>query len=121
MEAETIGLTTGAQTAYQIFKRYQSGVVVYDRVLRKIETGGITLTVNGAPIVAGIGAGQYQINLNTGVVTLGATLAGTTGQVIAITCNFHVPVRFDTDHLATTLEEYNIYSWGQIPLVEVRV
>lgn len=118
---EVIGLTTGALTTYQIFKRYQSGAVVYDRVLRKIETGGVVVTVAGVIRTVGLGGTSYQINLNTGVITLGATLAALVGESIAITCNFHVPVRFDTDHLATTIEEYNVFTWGQIPLVEVRV
>jgi hypothetical protein len=33
---------------------------------------------------------------------------------------FHVPVRFDTDHLNPKHEFWMTQSWDQIPLVEVR-
>jgi uncharacterized protein (TIGR02217 family) len=35
-------------------------------------------------------------------------------------CEFHVPVRFDTDQLDITQDHYGVSSWGSIPLVEVR-
>ncbi|MGE3713527.1 MAG: DUF2460 domain-containing protein, partial [Alphaproteobacteria bacterium] len=43
------------------------------------------------------------------------------GVVITADFEFDVPVRFDTDRLAATLDTYGTYSWGDIPLVEVRV
>lgn len=33
---------------------------------------------------------------------------------------FHVPVRFDTDHMDMSHDAYNVTSWSGIPLVEVR-
>lgn len=118
---QTIGITGGSQSQFQVFKRYQSGTIVYDRVINKIEAGSVTLTVNGVVVSEGVGTSQYLIDLNTGIVTLGSALVTPSGRAVAITCKFHVPVRFDTDHLNTTLEEYNVHSWGQIPLVEVRL
>jgi hypothetical protein len=32
-----------------------------------------------------------------------------------------VPVRFDTDHMAVTIETYQLHAWQQIPIVEVRL
>jgi uncharacterized protein (TIGR02217 family) len=34
---------------------------------------------------------------------------------------FDVPVRFDTDHMAVTIETYRLQAWQQIPIVEVRL
>jgi hypothetical protein len=31
-----------------------------------------------------------------------------------------VPVRFDTDHMAVTIESYPLHAWQQIPIVELR-
>jgi uncharacterized protein (TIGR02217 family) len=33
---------------------------------------------------------------------------------------FDVPVRFDTDHMAVTIESYRLHSWQQIPILELR-
>jgi uncharacterized protein (TIGR02217 family) len=33
---------------------------------------------------------------------------------------FDVPVRFDTDHMAVTIETYQLHNWQQIPIVELR-
>jgi hypothetical protein len=32
-----------------------------------------------------------------------------------------VPVRFDTDHMAVTIETYKLHTWQQIPIVELRI
>jgi Conserved hypothetical protein 2217 (DUF2460) len=34
---------------------------------------------------------------------------------------FDVPVRFDTDHIAVTIETFSLHRWQQIPIVEVRL
>jgi hypothetical protein len=31
-----------------------------------------------------------------------------------------VPVRFDTDHMAVTIESFHLHRWQQIPIVELR-
>lgn len=120
MDQQVIGTTNGTQNTFQIFKRYQSGPVLYDRVLNKIEQGSVTVRRNGSAMSVG-GTSGYTINLNTGVITVGSGVASSSGDTISVECRFHVPVRFDTDHLATSLVEYNVFVWGQIPLIEVRV
>ena len=34
--------------------------------------------------------------------------------------SFH-EVRFDTDHMAVTVETYRLHAWQQIPIVELRI
>jgi hypothetical protein len=31
-----------------------------------------------------------------------------------------VPARFDTDHMAVTIENFRLHRWQQIPIVELR-
>lgn len=122
LDLQEIGTTVSAAArTFQLFKRYQSGVSIYDRVLNKIVTGTLTVTVDGTPVTQGAGAGQYQVDLNTGLITLGSTIGGTAGRIVRASCEFDVPVRFDIDHLQATLEEFNVENLDQIPLVEVRV
>jgi uncharacterized protein (TIGR02217 family) len=33
---------------------------------------------------------------------------------------FDVPVRFDTDHMAVTIETYRLRAWQQIRVIELR-
>jgi uncharacterized protein (TIGR02217 family) len=45
------------------------------------------------------------------------------GRLVEVTADFEfdVPVRFDTDHMAVTIESYRLHAWQQIPIVELRV
>ena len=44
----------------------------------------------------------------------------TLGVEVMADFEFDVPVRFDTDHLAVTIETYRLHNWQQIPIVELR-
>ena len=121
LPVQIIGTTNGTLRTFQLFKRYQSGVSLYDRALTKIMTGSLNVYRNGSAITLGTSGTQYAVNMNTGLITLGSTIGATTGESITARCQFHVPVRFDTDHLAVAIDEFNVFSWGQIPLIEVRV
>jgi uncharacterized protein (TIGR02217 family) len=47
--------------------------------------------------------------------------APTLGVEITADFEFDVPVRFDTDHMAVTIETYQLHNWQQIPIVELRI
>ena len=34
--------------------------------------------------------------------------------------DFDVPVRFDSDQMEVTIETFELGTWGQIPVVEIR-
>lgn len=34
---------------------------------------------------------------------------------------FDIPCRFDTDEMKVSIEAYNVFSWGQIPVIEIRI
>ena len=63
--------------------------------------------------------GDYTVNYNTGIVTFNV---GKAPGAVAVTATFEfdVPVRFDTDQLDITVDEYNRYSVNSLPIIEIR-
>jgi uncharacterized protein (TIGR02217 family) len=58
------------------------------------------------------------VNVTTGLITF--TTAPAIGVQITADFEFDVPVRFDTDHMAVTIETFRLHRWQQIPIVELR-
>jgi uncharacterized protein (TIGR02217 family) len=59
-----------------------------------------------------------SIRSRSGLVTFGTAPA--LGIEVTADFEFDVPVRFDTDHMAVTIESYRLHNWQQIPIVELR-
>lgn len=110
---QVLGTGNGTQTAFQLKKSYTSLVTV-DRTIKKPVSG--TIQVYKDAVLQGSG---YTVDITTGVITF--TVAPANGVVVSATFEFDVPVRFDTDQIEINLESYGIGSWGNIPLVELRV
>lgn len=130
---QVIGVTNGVKATWQGIKTYEpSGPRPYNRDITKPVDETVQVWVNGALIARGAGGGQYQLDAATGIITLGATLAATTGQNIEWACRFDCHVRFDIDDIAVTalsrMAEADdpeatldmIASIPSIPLIEVR-
>lgn len=117
---QSIGATNGSQAAFQIFKRYTSGGINHDRTITRPVSGSVTCWQNGVQRVLGPGAAQFQVNLATGVITIGSTLAATTGQAVEVQCEFDVPCRFDTDDMDVAMSTFYNQEWADIPIIEVR-
>lgn len=115
-----IGIGDGETTTFQIVKRYRSQQIesgeayYYERPLTKIAwgtTAGVT--------VGGVVTSAWTVDHNKGLITFDT--APEYGDEIKIgALEFHVPVRFDTDHLDVTEDFWNTESWSSIPLREVR-
>lgn len=114
LSAEVIGLGDGEKTEFQLTKTYISGGVSEVRNITKPVAGTTTLYIDGVELESG-----WNVNLNSGVVTCDTAPAA--GLVVAVDAEFDVPVRFDTDQLSASLDDYGVRSWVDIPLVEVRV
>lgn len=97
-------------TQYQLVKQYVSGTVVSERIITKPVAGTVKLYRNSI-----LQASGWSIDTATGVIT--TSLTGT----LTVDFDFDVPVRFDTDELALSLDSFNAGSWNNIPLIEVRV
>lgn len=108
-----IGVGDGVLKTFQLVKHYISGGVDEVRILRKPVAGTVTIKVDGVAVASGVSVGT-----GTGIVSFTAAPAG--GAVITASGEFDVPVRFDTDRLSATLDDYGVHSWMDIPLIEVR-
>lgn len=97
-------------TQYQLVKQYVSGAVVSERIISKPVAGTVKLYRNSL-----LQASGWSIDTTTGIIT--TSLTGT----LTMDFDFDVPVRFDTDELALSLDSFNAGSWNNIPLIEVRV
>lgn len=106
---QSLGAATTAST--QIFKRYEPQTsYFYDRPILKIVPGTVQLWTNGTARSASL------INNETGIINTSAYI----GQTIEIACEFDVPVRFDTDDIKITHDDWELMSWPSIPLIELR-
>jgi uncharacterized protein (TIGR02217 family) len=111
---QSIGTGDGVNKAFQLFKRYEPATsYFFDRVIRKPIAGTFSFSVAGLPTTA------FTLNASTGIVTF--TTAPLLGDDVRILAgDFHVPVRFDIDHLDPAYDEYNNLSVPSIPLIEIR-
>lgn len=117
---QLIGLGDGTTTVFQIFKRYSSGGVVFDRPIALPASGTVSVLLDGVGQVAG-----FTVNHLGGTVTFSVPPAGTGGTgpggevVVSIACEFAVPVRFDIDHLAISMIDLGNGTIPDVPLLEV--
>jgi uncharacterized protein (TIGR02217 family) len=116
---QIIGVTDGTTAAGQIIKTYAPGAHAQARRITRPVAGTVRCWVDNVERTIGSGGTQFQVNLATGIITLGATLAATTGHAIEVACEFDVPVRFDSDELALTLEQFDRGVWEDIMIVEL--
>lgn len=107
---EPLGTGTGSPQVLQLVKRYTSGAETYDRVIRKPVLGSVRIKANGTPTTA------FTVDTTTGLVTITATAAA----VLTATYTFDVPCRFDTDQVQMARVDLDRYSWGSIPILELR-
>ena len=111
---QLIGTGNGTITQFQLVKHYVSGGVTETRTITKPVTASVKLYKDTVLQTTGV-----SVNYSTGVVTF--TTAPASGAAITADFDFDVPVRFDTDRLAATLDAYGVHSWQDIALIEVRV
>lgn len=116
----TAGDASDVKSTFSTFKRYDAGDgFYYDRPIRKLVDNTYTVFKNGAPLTEGVGASQYQIDIDTGIITLGTDLVE--GDQLRIVSEFDVPVRFDTDELNIDAETWEAGSIPSIPVIELKL
>lgn len=104
-------LGVAATTATQTFKRYEPlTAYYYDRPILKIVPGTVSWWANN------IAQDPSKVNTDTGLINT----TGMIGQTIEIQCEFDVPVRFDTDEIQITHDDWEQMSWPSIPLLELK-
>lgn len=111
---EIIGLGDGTTTAFQLIKTYTDDAGYTEvRKIRKPVAGTVKVYVDSVRQTA------VSVNVTAGIITF--TTAPLEGAVITADYEFDVPVRFDTDHCPQSIKEWDIYSWDNIPLIEIRI
>lgn len=113
---ENIGTGDGSETVFNITKTYTSGSETYVRRIFKPIASGLVVKVAGVTQTL---TTDYTVNATTGVITFTAGGTPGMGEAVTVTCEFDVPVRFDTDRLSASHDGYLTESWGSIPLVEI--
>jgi uncharacterized protein (TIGR02217 family) len=120
---QELGLGDGVETGFQAIKTYSSGGIAYDRQLKKLVAGTVEVYLDGVLV----DESDYTVDANTGLITFDVAPAATGGtgsggeEVVGLICEFDVPVRFDTDVMAATIEAFNVHSWNSIVLKELRL
>jgi uncharacterized protein (TIGR02217 family) len=110
---QLLGTGDDALTQFQLVKHYPSGSVIEDRTITKPVAGTVKVYLDGIEQLSG-----WSVDTTTGLVTF--DIAPALGVEVTADFEFDVPVRFDTDHMAVTIETYQLHNWQQIPIVEVR-
>jgi len=113
---EIIGTGDGANNTFNITKAYASGANTYSRRIYKPIASGFSVKVNGVTV----SPTTYTLSTTAGTVVFTGGNTPPNGHAVAVTGEFDVPVRFDTDQMAASHDGFQVESWGSIPLVELR-
>ena len=109
---QTIATGDGSTLTFQLVKNYTSDAVTHQRIITKPVSGSMLIGVNGTQVLTG-----WSVDTTTGLVTFAS--APPASQAVTAGYQFDVPVRFDTDQLSLTAQNFRMYR-ADIPIVEVR-
>ena len=112
MTLETIGTGNGVLEDFVFKKTYTVGASSYVRRIFKPISGTVTVRVNDVVVTTG-----FTIDYANGIISFNSPVTDT--HTVKITCEFDVPVRFDTDELQAEHDGYLTESWSSIPIVEL--
>lgn len=112
LDRELIAVGDGAKNRFQIIKTYTSGGFSTVRKIRKPVSDTAQIYLDSTP------AQGWTVDYTSGVVRFKKPPPA--GRGIYCTCEFDVPVRFDTDHMDVNLQEGDHFMWTSIPLIELR-
>lgn len=112
--AQALGTGNGTITTFQLIRTYSSGGATDVRTITKPVAGTVKVYLAGVQQMSG-----WSVNTTTGIITFSTPPAN--GVAVSADYEFDVPVRFDTDRMAVTIEQVNLHQWSGIPIVEIRV
>ncbi len=111
---QVLGIGDGVTKSFQLVKTYISGPASETRIIKKPVAGTVK------PYLAGVAqSAGWSADTTTGILTF--LTAPAVGIVITADFEFDVPVRFDTDSMAVTIEQINLHQWSGIPIIEIRI
>lgn len=113
---QLIGAGDGATATFQLRKTYGTGDDAYVRPIRKPVSGSVLVAVDGVPKTSGA---HFGVDHATGIVTFSGGNVPAPGAAVQAGFEFDVPVRFDTDHLSTSVSAFRAGQIPTVPLVEI--
>lgn len=113
---QVIARADGVTRIFQLIKTYRSGDQSYARPIVKPVLGTVTMAIEGTRLYEGV---DFSVDLTTGLVTL--TEAPTEGLEVTAGFEFDVPVRFDTDRIATSVASFKAGEVPRVPVLEIRL
>lgn len=113
---QVIARADGQSRIFQLVKTYRSGDQSYARPIVKPVLGTVVLGIEGTRLYEGV---DFEVDITTGRVTL--TEAPTAGLEVTAGFEFDVPVRFDTDRIATSVASFKAGQVPSVPVLEVRL
>ena len=111
---QQIGTGDGVRTAFQLVKRYGSGLRDYLRSITKPVAGSVVIAVNGVTTTG------VSLDTSTGTVTFNPGSIPAGGAIVTAGFQFDVPARFDSDQLRINLTNFAGGDIPDIPIVEIR-
>lgn len=97
---------------YQLQKQYVDDSGYTDlRTIKKPVAGTVKLYLDDSWIDAG-----YSVDYATGIVTFAADPGE---AAVTASFEFDTPMRFDSDEMPISMENYDVYSWGNINVIEI--
>ncbi len=106
-----IGIGDGQTTEFQLVKVYEDTAGSWQRIITKPVAGSLSVRLNAQSTT------DFSIDYNTGLLVFGTAPAN--DVVVSASFEFDVPVRFDIEHLSTSLEAFGAGGAVNIPLIEV--
>lgn len=105
----------GSTTEVQLFKRYSFGPSGYNRIIRKPCRGTMPiLAVGDATLNLGT---DYTVAWRSGLITFSSPPAA--GEIVRVPfVEYDVPVRFDTDSLEVSCDDFDSYSM-ELSFIEI--
>ncbi|MBQ4874854.1 MAG: DUF2460 domain-containing protein [Rickettsiaceae bacterium H1] len=107
---QKIGNGNGQVKKFQLIKSYLKST----RIINKPVGKTVKIFVNEQELKTG-----YEVDYQTGLVIFDNPPK--TEEIITATFEFDIPARFDTDILSASIDQSNIYSWNNIPIVEIKL
>lgn len=115
-EDQEIALGDGTTTTFQLIKNYNSGDASYARPIVKPVFGTVKVGIERTELQESI---HWTIEIDTGLITF--DVAPAAGARVMAGFEFDVPVRFDTDRIATSVASFQAGEVPSVPIVEVRI
>ena len=120
----TIGTTDTTTATFQIFKEYTFDTETFTRNITKPADATWTIWVGGISqlVVYDVAPTGFEVSVNTttGIITLSATHAASTGLAVEVEGEFDVHCRFETDDLNIIHDFWETMSWDPIPIWEIK-